>query len=126
MILKLLDFFFICFHTCLIIFNLFGWIFQRTRIYNLVTLSLTGGSWFILGIIYSFGYCPFTDWHFKVLAKLGEANLPPSYVTYLINRLTGFKPNDTLVDFFTLILFLCALVTSIVLNVKQFGKKPVR
>lgn len=126
MVLKLLDFFFICFHTCLIIFNLFGWIFRRTRIYNLVTLSLTGGSWFILGIIYGFGYCPFTDWHFKVLAKQGEANLPSSYVTYIINRLTGFKPNVPLVDFFTLILFLCALVTSIVLNVKQFGKKPVR
>jgi hypothetical protein len=126
MILKLLDFFFICFHTCLILFNLFGWIFQKTRLYNLITLSLTGGSWFFLGIFYGYGYCPFTEWHFQILTKQGETDLPSSYITYIINRLTGCKPNDTLVDSLTLILFLCALLISIVLNVKQFRKKPVR
>jgi hypothetical protein len=115
--LKLLDFFFIAFHTLLIFFNLFGWIFRKTRKLNLITLSLTGASWFILGIFYGIGYCPLTDWHFRILEKLGETNLPSSYMVYLFDRLTGIELNGTLVDRLTMAGFLLALVVSVGVNV---------
>jgi len=114
--LKYLDYFFTGFHTALIIFNLFGWIYPKTRKLNLITLLLTGVSWFILGIFYGIGYCPLTDWHFKILEKLGETNLPNSYITYLVARLTGYNFKEALIDRITLAGFLVALVISVFLN----------
>jgi hypothetical protein len=114
---KFLDFFFTGFHTALIIFNLFGWIHPKIRKINLITLLLTGGSWFILGIFYGIGYCPLTDWHFRVLEKLGETNLPGSYITYLLARYTGHHFNEAWIDRITLICYIAALVISITLNI---------
>jgi hypothetical protein len=122
--LKLLDFFFILFHTCLVFFNLFGWISRKTRIGNLVTLLLTGSSWFILGIFYGIGYCPFTDWHFRVLERMGETNLPASYMKYIVERFLPVNVNPQLVDIFTVGLYFAALILSIILNCKdRFGRR---
>ena len=63
--LHLADIFFVVFHTALILFNMAGWIWKKTRLANLITLLLTGSSWLVLGLIVgSLGYCPLTDWHF--------------------------------------------------------------
>jgi len=121
--LKLLDFFFIGFHTVLIVFNLFGWIFPKTRRLNLIVLLLTGSSWFILGIFYGIGYCPLTDWHFRILENLGKTNLPDSYVTYLIQRLTGYTFDQSLIDSLTLICFFVALGVSIGVNIRRRRRK---
>jgi hypothetical protein len=48
-ILHILDYFFIIFHTVLILFNVFGWIIPRWRFSNLIVLSLTAVSWGFLG-----------------------------------------------------------------------------
>jgi len=53
---KVLDVFFLVFHTLLILFILSGWIWKRTRKANLVVILLTAASWGILGIFYGFGY----------------------------------------------------------------------
>ena len=124
MIYHLLDILIIFFHTALIIFNLFGWIWRRTRKLNLITLLLTGGSWLFLGLIYgSLGYCPLTDWHFSILAKLGESNLPDSYVKYMIDRLTGLNISASLVDQVTLYSFISALLISILFNLRDIMRK---
>jgi len=120
--LKPLDIFFVVFHTMLIIFNLFGWIFRKTRLANLITLLLTGGSWFILGIFYGIGYCPLTDWHFMILEKLGNHDLPSSYIAYIILRLTGMDVNAGLTDSMTVIFFFVALLISAVLNIRDHKK----
>jgi hypothetical protein len=117
--LKLLDFLFISFHSLLIIFNLFGWIFRKTRKLNLITLGITGSSWFILGLFYGIGYCPLTDWHFRILEKMGETNLPSSYIVYLLSRFTGIMFHDTTIDKLTVLFFFCALVLSVFFNIKQ-------
>jgi len=117
--LKLLDFFFTGFHTILIIFNLFGWIVPATRRLNLIVLLVTGGSWFILGIFYGIGYCPLTDWHFRVLEKLGFTGLPDSYVTFLVQRFTGHTINQSLVDTMTMVCFFAALIGSVWVNIKR-------
>ena len=99
--MKFLDIFFTIFHTTLVLFILSGWIWRRTRKVHLVIVLLTAGSWTILGFFYGFGYCPFTDWHFRVLEKLGTTDLPTSYISFLVTRITGLKPDQALVDAFT-------------------------
>ncbi|MBL6950647.1 MAG: DUF2784 domain-containing protein [Bacteroidales bacterium] len=112
----IIDILFVIFHTALILFNLFGWIWKKTRKANLITLLLTGASWFILGIFYGIGYCPMTDWHWEVLEKLGKSGLPNSYITYLIHRLTGLTSNEQWVDAITVGLFFLALSISLYMN----------
>jgi hypothetical protein len=113
---KMADIFFIVFHTFLIFFNLFGWIFKPLRKANLVVLILTGASWFILGIFYGIGFCPFTEWHWNILHELGQYNLPDSYISYLIERFTGYCPDSKLVDALTIVLYFMALSISVYLN----------
>lgn len=97
-IYHLLDWFFTVFHISLILFNLFGWIWKRSRKLNLITLLLTAVSWFILGLFFTIGYCPFTDWHFRILNKMGIWDLPASYIDYLVQRLTGYEISSSLAD----------------------------
>jgi len=120
----ILDILFVVFHTALIIFNLFGWIWKKTRKANLITLLLTGASWFLLGIFYGIGFCPLTDWHWEVLEKLGKSGLPNSYITYLIHRLTGLTSNEQWVDAMTVGLFFLALFISLYMNLfrKRIGR----
>ena len=92
---KFLDIFFLVFHSLLILFNLFGWMWKKTRRLNLITLLLTGFSWVGLGLFYGWGYCFLTDWHWQVLKKAGELNLPDSYVQYLLNRILGIEISVT-------------------------------
>ena len=121
--LRLLDLFFLIFHTILIFFNLFAWVFRKTRKLNLIILTLTGASWFILGIFYGIGYCPLTDWHFNILEKMGHTNLPNSYIKYLADRLTGLNFNSGLIDNTTLITFFIALAISTYLNIRDYKIK---
>jgi len=124
MFYRLADIFFVLFHSSIIVFNLFGWIWKKTRTANIVMLLLTGGSWLILGLIVgTLGYCPFTDWHFSVLDKLGKTGLPDSYVKYLADRITGLNFDASLVDDLTLYLFLAALAVSVFLNIRDYKIK---
>lgn len=124
MIYRLLDILFVVFHTSLTLFNLFGWIWKKTRLANMITLALTGASWLFLGLIVGMlGYCPLTDWHFDILEKLGKTDLPTSYIKYLIDRLTGLDVNQIIVDKATLYGFIAALAVSIFLNIRDFRKK---
>jgi hypothetical protein len=120
---KFLDLFFLLFHSALVLFNLFGWIWKRTLKWNLITLLLTGGSWFILGLFYGMGYCPLTDWHFQVLRHLGKYDLPNSYMKYIGDRITGLDFDAALVDALTLVCFLVALVISLTLNIRNWYLK---
>jgi hypothetical protein len=119
LILHIIDYFFILFHTVLILFNVFGWIIPRWRLTNLITLSLTAFSWFIIGIWYGFGYCPFTDWHWKVRQLLGYHDESNSYIHFLILKITGIKLPESLVDVATVIIFFTAYFISIYFEVKK-------
>jgi hypothetical protein len=121
----LLDITFIVFHTVLILFNLLGWIWKVSRRWNLSTLVITAFSWFILGIWYGFGYCPCTDWHWQVRRELGYADMPNSYIKFLIELLTGIDLSPALVNAATAILFFAALLMSLYVNFRDFEKKSV-
>ncbi len=121
MVYRILDIFFLVFHTSLVIFNVFGWIWRKTRKLNLIVLTLTGCSWLFLGLIVgTLGYCPLTDWHFRILEKMGRTDLPFSYMKYLFDRITGLNIKGELVDKVTLIVFIVALSISLFLNIRDF------
>jgi hypothetical protein len=121
MIYRVLDIFFLVFHTSLVVFNVFGWIWKRTRKLNLLTLLLTGSSWLFLGLIVgTIGYCPLTDLHFRVLEKLGHTDLPFSYMKYLFDRITGISLADPFADKVTLAVFIAALLFSLIFNARDY------
>ena len=120
---QFLNIFFFVFHTALTLFNIFGWIFKRTRKWNLITLLLTAFSWFVLGIWHGWGYCVCTHWHWTVREKLGYHDESNSYIHFLILKLTGINVDPKLVDIVTLIVFFIALILSISLNIRDFRKK---
>jgi hypothetical protein len=114
---RLVDLGFIGFHTTLILFNLLGWIWPRTRKLNLFTLLATGCSWFILGIWYGWGYCFCTDWHWQIRRAMGDTDLPNSYISFLVEIWTGFQPDPYWVDLITLLGFLVAILCSLYVNI---------
>jgi hypothetical protein len=121
--LQVLDWFFVVFHSSIIIFNMFGWIWPKTRKWNLFTLLLTAFSWFVLGIFFGIGYCFLTHWHWDVLSALSEYPPENSYVQYLIRRLTGIRISAELADILTLMIFIISMLLSGWLNVRDFLKR---
>lgn len=117
--LHIANYFFYVFHTILILFNLFGWLVPKWRKPNLFTLLITFASWFLLGIWKGWGYCFLTDWHYQILYKLGETDLPNSYIAFLIQKLTGWMPGAALTDGLTIGLALLALICSVYVNIKN-------
>lgn len=120
---KFLNLFFFVFHSSLILFILFGWMWKKTRKANLAVILMTAFSWFFLGIWYGYGYCPSTDWHWKVRMKLGIYDMPSSYIEFLIETLTGWDVSRTLIDVVALIFLVAALSASCITNVKDWKKR---
>jgi hypothetical protein len=58
-----------------------------------------------------------------VLEKLGNNDLPTSYISYILNRLTGYDASPELTDIFTMVFFLAALVVSTFLNIRDYRRK---
>jgi hypothetical protein len=110
------------FHVCLILFNLFGWLFKLLRKWNLVTLGLTAFSWFVLGAFYGFGYCFLTDWHWEIREKLGLDNPFNSYIQFLIVTLLRITVSERLVNILTVVCFFAAITMSIITNLKYRQK----
>ena len=117
--LHIANYFFYIFHTVLILFNLFGWLYPKTRKLNLITLLATFGSWVLLGFWKGWGYCFLTDWHYTVLRQLGKKELPQSYIAFLVEKMTGWLPETTLVNSLTVGLAVLALLCSLWLNLRS-------
>ncbi len=117
--LVIADYAFLIFHTTLILFNLLGWMSRFTRKWHLYSISLTLASWFLLGIWFGWGYCPFTDWHWEILRNRGVGDLPNSYISYLFYRLLGLQPSPTLIEVSTLVLALMAFLLSLWVNFRK-------
>jgi len=115
-----LDKFFILFHMFIALFIVFGWLWKRTRKFNLILLLLTAFSWFVLGLWYGIGYCPLTHWHWQVRWRLGYHDMPASYIKFLLDTLTGLDFNPLFVDILTGSAFGLALLLSLILNIKDY------
>ena len=114
--LQVLDILLTLLHLLIVGFNVFGWIFTGTRKLHFIFILITAGSWFILGIWFGMGYCPITDWQWRIKEQLGERNLPGSFITYYANKITGHRFSDSLVNKVTLIVFVMAALLSVYFN----------
>ncbi|MGD9899152.1 MAG: DUF2784 domain-containing protein [Calditrichaceae bacterium] len=114
-----LNLFFYVFHSVLIIFNLSGWIWKKTRELHFYSISLTALSWFGLGLFYGWGYCPCTGWHWQIRRNAGITDMPSSYIKFLLDQLTGLEFSSFLVDLVTVILFFTVLIIAVVLKARH-------
>jgi hypothetical protein len=113
---------FFVFHTLWIAFTCAGWAWRRTRRWELATVSLTALSWFGLGIWYGWGYCPCTDWHWRIRERLGYRD-PPSYIQLLIREVTGIDLNPDVANALALATLVVVGVLSSVLNIRDIRRK---
>lgn len=121
--LAFLDKFFFAFHSFVVLFIVFGWTWRKTRKAHLAIIFMTAFSWLILGIWRGFGYCPCTDWHWAVKSRLGQSDLPSSYIKYLADSFTGLDFDAAIVDYLTAGAFALAFIISIYLNYKDWRRK---
>ena len=117
--LQLLDLLLIIVHFVVIGFNLFGWIWKRTRKAHFIVICATASCWFILGIWFGIGYCPITDWDWQIKEKLGIHNLPNSFIKYYADMLTGIAIDANLIDTLTAAGFFIAALLSVYFNFIQ-------
>jgi hypothetical protein len=114
--LRFLDVLLTFVHVAIVFFNLFGWIPRATRRAHLISIGLTAASWFLLGIWFGMGYCPFTDWQWKVKEALGERNLPHNFIEYFAEKLTGQDFDPSLVGILITVGFALAAGLSLYVN----------
>ena len=110
---------FFIFHTVLILFNVFGWMWKRTRPYNLITLSMTLFSWCVMGLRYGMGYCICTDWHFRIRHAMGIQETSDNYLVLLVRNISGWDPPLDLVKNVAATVFIVSILASVTLNLRD-------
>jgi hypothetical protein len=120
--LAVLNIAFFVFHTSLIVFNVFGWMFKRTRKWNLLCLIVTLAGWTVLGIWYGVGYCFCTDWHWQVREAMGIHETADSYIVLLTRNLSGWDPPVSIANAAAMWTFIFALSMSTWLNLWDWRK----
>jgi hypothetical protein len=120
MLFVFLNVFLYVFHTALVLFNLFGWLFARIRRWNLLTLLLTTFSWVGMGAWHGWGYCICTDWHWQVRHRLGYPDDSPTFIHLLLRDLTGISFPLPFVYNLTLVGFLISLIGSVTMNIRDW------
>ena len=115
--LSILNIAFFVFHTCLILFNVTGWAWRRTRRWNLITLSLTAFSWGVLGLWKGVGYCICTDLHWRVREAMGIHETSSSYLVLLVRTFTGWDPPVVWVNNVAMVAFISSITMSVVLSI---------
>jgi hypothetical protein len=99
-------------HILLMLFILFAWYSSRLRLVHIIVSILTGLSWMLFVQSKGFGYCILTDLHWQILRKLGETNLPETYLQYLYEKLTGLSLQKKTGYFITLSFLLFSIGVS--------------
>jgi len=113
-----LDYLFHFLHLALIAWNLTGWMVKKLRKIHFLSLNLVFFFWIVIGYFYGFGYCPLTDYHWKIKTLKGEQNLPNSYIVYLFH-LFSFYPKELYIDFFVFIITFIIYILSLILCLKK-------
>ena len=121
--MKLLDFSLDIFHTLLILFVLFAWVFKKTRRLHPLVLSAVLFSWLALGYFYGWGYCILTDWHWSLKRHLGETNLPSSFIGYVYEKFLDVRLSDETVNVLAYSLLLVSIVMSALLNIRDLSRR---
>ena len=112
-------------HTSWIAFNCLGWMWKCTRPWQVGTVSLTALSWFGLGLWFGWGYCPCTDWHWQVRARLGFSD-PPSYIQLLIREAAGIDLDPGAADALAVVTLAGAALLGVTLTIRDRRRSTAR
>ena len=121
--LQLFDALIHVFHVTIIIINMTFWLSFKTLRIAQVTLLLTLVSWVGFGFYYGFGYCFLTDWHWQLKEKIGETNLPASYIKLVVDRTFGVNSDAVMVDEVTTIVLVLSLLGCIIQSIREWRLK---
>ena len=75
--------------------------------------------WIGLGFWFGFGYCPVTDWHWDIKSRLGETDLPNSFIKYMADKLTGLDISSGLIDGITAASFGLVVLVTVYLKLRK-------
>jgi len=112
--------FFWVFHTLLILFNVFGWLWSKTRKWNLICLMATAFSWLVMGIRYGIGYCLCTDWPFQIREQMGIHDAAGTYIHLLVYKVSGVWMSESVLNPIAGVVFGISVVMSVALNVRDW------
>jgi hypothetical protein len=121
--LRFLDVLLTVVHLAIVAFNLLGWIPRSTRRAHFISILVTAACWFLLGIWYGMGFCPVTEWHWNVKAKLGEQNIPNNFIEYIAEKVFGYDFDPQLVGTVIAVCFGLAAMLSVWVNFVVPGLK---
>lgn len=107
--LEFLNVFFHVIHITVILINTTFWMSGKTLKIAQWMLFLTVLSWFGFGIFYGLGYCFLTDWHWQIKERLGEKDLPLSYIKYVLDELTNRDWDPALIDQATMLVLVLSI-----------------
>lgn len=72
-------------HSGMVLFVLLGWIWRPLLTAHRSLLIVIWLSWIGLGwLVGYYGYCILTDYHWQLGRAMGDTDLPPSYIEYLL------------------------------------------
>jgi hypothetical protein len=97
-VLELADWLLTIVHSAVVLGFLLLWIPRRTARLHRWLVLLTAISWLGFGLLHGIGYCFLTDWQWRVKRTLGIAHLPPSFLHYAADRVTGTRVPRAWVD----------------------------
>ncbi|MEJ2362643.1 MAG: DUF2784 family protein [Gammaproteobacteria bacterium] len=104
------------FHICFMLAIVVGWIPQATRMYNWYLIVITLVSWFGLGLVFGFGFCLLTDIQSRIRQRLVAGGTMPSFVTDVLERITGRELNPFHVEVVTQLVFYFSVAASFYAN----------
>ena len=113
-------------HVGLVLFNTFGWIWKRTRLWHLVTMGLTAFSWFALGAVYGWGYCFCTDYHAEVLRRLEHPDANITFIQLMFKRLLGISIDQSLADNLAIGVFALIVLATIAVWTHELFQRRVK
>ena len=111
MALRILDIFLYFLHVMLIVFVMFGWVWQPLTIWHFSSLILMGVVWIVIGAM-GLWNCPLTNLHWKIKEKRGQSGMPVSFVNYFLNQVTGRKLTHKFVQTVLLIVYFSSMFLS--------------
>jgi hypothetical protein len=110
---------FFVFHTTLLVFNLTGWAWKRTRRLHALALAVTLFSWLVLGAWFGWGYCVCTDWHWQVRRAMGIRDPEGSYTQFLVRAATGSESDRVAMDWITGMALALAAAMNALMTVRE-------
>ncbi len=85
---------------------------------HLALIGLTFFFWFVIArwIGVGVGYCPITDWHWKIKDAYGAGRPQGTYIHHVLQNITGLTLNSDTVDKWVMIGTLVISILSLIVN----------